>query len=82
MSSLAQAPEHGATAVEPVVVGSTVNAAPVRSAGTAWMYVLDWYPSHYSREEKKMLRKLDFFLLSFCSIMCRIQWHPLRSISS
>jgi hypothetical protein len=76
MTSQAQAPENEATTVEPLVIGSTVNAAPVRSAWTAWMYVLDWYPNHYSREERKMLKKLDFFLLSFCSIMCKIQTYP------
>ena len=56
---------------ESPVPGSTVNEAPVRSPWTAWMYILDWYPSHYSAQERKMLRKLDFFLLSFCSIMCK-----------
>jgi hypothetical protein len=53
-----------------LVPGSSANQAPVRSYKTAWMYLFDWYPSHYSTEEKKMLRKLDAFLLTFCSIAC------------
>jgi hypothetical protein len=64
-------PEGEVTTVTAPVVGSSINAAPVRSPGRAWMYVFEWYPKHYSGEERKMLRKLDFFLLSFCSIMCK-----------
>ncbi|OBT56873.1 hypothetical protein VE04_01974 [Pseudogymnoascus sp. 24MN13] len=82
MTSQAQAPENEATTVEPLVIGSTVNAAPVRSAWTAWMYVLDWYPNHYSREERKMLKKLDFFLLSFCSIMFFLKYLDQSNINN
>lgn len=38
---------------------------------TAWLYIFDWYPSHYPAEERKMLRKLDASLLSFVCIMCK-----------
>ncbi|KAE9376298.1 MFS general substrate transporter [Stipitochalara longipes BDJ] len=51
--------------VEGVVPGSSANHAPVRSYATAWLYLFDWYPSHYSPLEKKMLRKLDSVLLTF-----------------
>lgn len=73
-SSSTQAPtptEEQVAHVEAPVPGSSANKAPVRSPWTAWMYILDWYPKHYSLEERRMLRKLDFFLLSFCSIMCK-----------
>lgn len=55
---------------DPIVPGSSANEAPVHSWKSAWLYMFNWYPSHYSAEEKKMLRKLDFFLLTFTSIMC------------
>lgn len=74
MNDNGRTPQNGneVTAITAPVVGSTANAAPIRSPGKAWMYILDWYPKHYSKEERKMLRKLDFFLLSFCSIMCKL----------
>ncbi|KAJ0335777.1 hypothetical protein COL922a_008791 [Colletotrichum nupharicola] len=28
-----------------------------RSLWVAWLYIFDWYPSHYSKEEKRLLRK-------------------------
>jgi len=51
--------------VDGPVPGSSANEAPIRSYKTAWLYLFDWYPSHYSAIERKMLRKLDFVLLSF-----------------
>jgi hypothetical protein len=44
--------------------------APKRSPWKAWMYLWEWYPSHYPEEERKLLRKLDACLLTFCSFMC------------
>lgn len=38
---------------------------------TAWMYIFDWYPSHYPPEERKLLRKLDACMLTFCSLLCK-----------
>jgi hypothetical protein len=51
--------------------GSTANEAPIHSYKTAWMYIFDWYPSHYSPLERKMLRKLDAILLTFGSLACK-----------
>src|ERR1700754_3228704 len=59
------------SAVVEVQPGSSVNDAPQRSLSSAWMYMFDWYPKHYSTEERKMLRKLDFFILTFMSLMCK-----------
>ena len=64
--------------VEGVVPGSSTNHAPVRSYATAWMYLFDWYPSHYSPMERKMLRKLDSVLLTFGCLACKSTY--LRSI--
>jgi hypothetical protein len=44
--------------------------APKRSPWKAWLYLLEWYPSDYPAEEKKLLRKMDACLLTFCSLMC------------
>lgn len=45
--------------------------APKRSPWKAWMYLWEWYPKHYPEEERKLLRKMDACLLTFCSFMCR-----------
>jgi hypothetical protein len=62
---------------EPVVTtapvpNSATTDAPIRSYGTAWKYIFDWYPSHYSELERRTLRKLDWVLLPFCGIMCKV----------
>jgi hypothetical protein len=44
--------------------------APKRSPWKAWMYLWEWYPKHYPEEERKLLRKMDACLLTFCSFMC------------
>jgi hypothetical protein len=46
-------------------------AAPKRSPWKAWLYLLEWYPSDYPAEERKLLRKMDACLLTFCSLMCK-----------
>ena len=45
--------------------------APKRSPWKAWMYLWEWYPKHYPEEERKLLRKMDACLLTFCSFMCK-----------
>ena len=44
--------------------------APKRSPWKAWMYLWEWYPKHYPAEERKLLKKMDACLLTFCSFMC------------
>ncbi|RYP66643.1 hypothetical protein DL769_005975 [Monosporascus sp. CRB-8-3] len=39
-------------------VSSSQKPEP-KSLWLAWLYVFDWYPSHYSAEEKRLLRKQD-----------------------
>lgn len=41
-----------------------------KSLKWAWLYIFDWYPSHYSAEEKRLLRKQDFIILPLCCLMC------------
>ena len=57
--------------VEGVIPGSSANQPKVRSYATAWLYLFDWYPSHYSPMERKMLRKLDSVLLTFGCLACK-----------
>ncbi|KXH50347.1 vitamin H transporter [Colletotrichum simmondsii] len=46
-----------------LVVSSSTPKPQTRSLWVAWLYIFDWYPSHYSKEEKKLLRKLGTVLL-------------------
>lgn len=41
-----------------LVVSSSTPKPQTRSLWVAWLYIFDWYPSHYSKEEKRLLRKL------------------------
>ncbi|KAM0418798.1 hypothetical protein ACHAPT_012308 [Fusarium lateritium] len=41
---------------------------------TVVFYMFDWYPSHYSKEEKRLLRKLDSVLLTLCCLMFFLKW--------
>lgn len=66
----AQRPSDAATPVDPpesvvkngVVVSSSAKP-PQRNLWIAWLYIFDWYPSHYSKEEKRLLKKLDRIIL-------------------
>lgn len=54
-------------------IGAEENTKPPkRSPWVAWMYMFEWYPSHYPKEERQLLRKLDFFLLTFTSLACEL----------
>lgn len=52
---------------EPVVkngvVVSSATKPPTRNLWVAWLYIFDWYPSHYSKEERRLLMKLDRIIL-------------------
>ena len=45
-----------------VVVSSAIKP-PARDLRLAWLYIFDWYPSHYSEEEKALLKKQDRIIL-------------------
>lgn len=45
------------------VVVSSATKPPARDLRTAWLYIFDWYPSHYSNEEKRLLKKQDRIIL-------------------
>jgi len=54
--------------------------APKRSPWKAWMYLWEWYPKHYPEEERKLLRKMDACLLTFCSFMCKLPYYHFGSL--
>ncbi|KAF2874279.1 major facilitator superfamily domain-containing protein [Massariosphaeria phaeospora] len=56
--------------------------APKRSPWKAWMYLWEWYPAHYPEEERKLLRKLDACLLTFCSFMFFLKWLDSSNINN
>ena len=59
----AHLPKAAEDVTETPVASSTTNKPATRSLWVAWLYLFDWYPSHYSKEEKRLLRKLDFVLI-------------------
>jgi hypothetical protein len=62
---------------EAVATHSTSTAAQpqIKSLWTAWLYMFDWYPSHYSAEEKALLRKQDWIILPLCCLLCKCYSH-------
>ncbi|KAF1979605.1 MFS general substrate transporter [Bimuria novae-zelandiae CBS 107.79] len=64
------------------IVVSSSTEKPTRSLLLAWMYIFDWYPSHYSKEEKKLLRKLDCILLTLCCLCFYIKWLDQNALNS
>lgn len=59
-----------------------LKEAPKRSLWVAWMYIFDWYPSHYPEDERKFLRKLDAYLLTFTSIAFFLKWLDQSNLNS
>lgn len=45
------------------VVVSSATKKPNKNLKLAWLYIFDWYPSHYSKEEKALLKKQDRIIL-------------------
>ncbi|KAG7294679.1 hypothetical protein NEMBOFW57_004757 [Staphylotrichum longicolle] len=66
---------------EPIVVSSSTQK-PTRSLSLAWLYIFDWYPSHYSKEEKRLLRKQDSILLTLCCLMFFLKWLDQSNINT
>ncbi|KAI0860068.1 major facilitator superfamily domain-containing protein [Xylaria cubensis] len=55
-------------------IPSSSTKAPKKSLWWAWLYIFDWYPSHYSDEERRLLRKQDSIILPLCCLMFFIKW--------
>ncbi|PVH97593.1 MFS general substrate transporter [Periconia macrospinosa] len=79
----APVPRDETTGVEPVNSNVIAPAdAPKRSPWKAWMYLWEWYPTHYPAEERKLLRKMDACLLTFCSFMFFLKWLDSSNINN
>ncbi|PSN65477.1 MFS general substrate transporter [Corynespora cassiicola Philippines] len=63
-------------------VSSSTEKPKERSLWIAWLYIFDWYPSHYSKQEKKLLRKLDSILLTLCCLCFYIKWLDQNALNS
>lgn len=68
---------------EPVVMTEPATAIVVspaaaksRSVLGLLKYMVDWYPSSYSKLERRTVFKLDCFLLPVCGIMCMYSQIP------
>ncbi|SPO04655.1 related to transporter protein [Cephalotrichum gorgonifer] len=72
----------GAPVVKNGVVVSSATKPPQKNLWTAWMYIFDWYPSHYSKEEKKLLKKLDRIILPLICSMYFIKWLDQSNINN
>ncbi|KAH6658422.1 vitamin H transporter [Truncatella angustata] len=82
-NNLAHTKVAAETATEPVAVtGEVENRLPKRSPWTAWMYMFAWYPSHYPREEIQLLKKLDWFILTFTSLAFFLKWLDQSNINN
>jgi len=75
-----------ATASDAVDISSPearqLKEPPKRSLWVAWMYIFDWYPAHYPEDERKFLRKLDAYLLTFTSIAFFLKWLDQSNLNS
>ena len=63
-------------------VGEVENAKKTKSLWVAWAYMFNWYPSHYPLEERKFLRKLDCFLLTFTSLAFFLKYLDSSNINN
>lgn len=78
-ADVATAPDESETNLP---ANRNLKEAPKRSLWIAWMYIFEWYPSHYPEDERKFLRKLDAYLLTFTSIAFFLKWLDQSNINS
>ncbi|KAI6500956.1 hypothetical protein MCOR08_001802 [Pyricularia oryzae] len=77
--------ENNDDAKAPPSASSASPAAPEpakKSLWWAWVYMFDWYPKHYPEEERKFLRKLDCFLLTFTCVAFFLKWLDQSNINN
>lgn len=77
--------ENNDDAKAPPSASSATPAAPEtakKSLWWAWVYMFDWYPKHYPEEERKFLRKLDCFLLTFTCVAFFLKWLDQSNINN
>jgi hypothetical protein len=63
VQTIEDVPIGPASVIKNGVVVSSATKPPPRDLRLAWLYIFDWYPSHYSKEEKALLKKQDRIIL-------------------
>ncbi|KAH8819893.1 major facilitator superfamily domain-containing protein [Xylogone sp. PMI_703] len=74
--------ESATADTEEVPTATSGTAPPERALWKAWLYMFDWYPSHYSDEERRLLRKIDWMLIPFCCLMFFLKWLDSGNINN
>ncbi|KAJ4307788.1 hypothetical protein N0V84_012492 [Fusarium piperis] len=64
------------------VVVSSATKAPKRDLRLAWLYIFDWYPSHYSKEEIALVKKQDRIILPLICLLFFIKWLDQSNITN
>ncbi|KFY49844.1 hypothetical protein V496_09772 [Pseudogymnoascus sp. VKM F-4515 (FW-2607)] len=64
------------------VVVSSATKPPARDLRLAWLYIFDWYPSHYSEEEKALVKKQDRIILPLICFLFFIKWLDQSNITN
>ncbi|CAH0027048.1 unnamed protein product [Clonostachys rhizophaga] len=64
------------------VVVSSATKKPNKNLKLAWLYIFDWYPSHYSKEEKALLKKQDRIILPLICLLFFIKWLDQSNITN
>jgi hypothetical protein len=63
VQTIEDAPVGPVPVIKNGVIVSSATTPPVRDLRLAWLYIFDWYPSHYSQEEKALVKKQDRIIL-------------------
>ncbi|KAH8588605.1 vitamin H transporter [Bisporella sp. PMI_857] len=74
--------EPEAAKAQEEILPSSSYKPKTKSLWVAWLYLFDWYPSHYSVEEKRLLRKQDCIILPMCCLMFFLKWLDSSNINS
>ncbi|RSM02600.1 hypothetical protein CEP52_007838 [Fusarium oligoseptatum] len=64
------------------VVVSSATKPPKRDLRLAWLYIFDWYPSHYSKEEIALVKKQDRIILPLICLLFFIKWLDQSNITN
>ncbi|KAJ3532108.1 hypothetical protein NM208_g8586 [Fusarium decemcellulare] len=74
--------EAPAPVIKNDMVVSSATKPPSKNLWLAWLYIFDWYPKHYSKEEKALVKKLDRIILPLICSMYFIKWLDQSNINN
>ncbi|KAK7417617.1 hypothetical protein QQX98_004438 [Neonectria punicea] len=64
------------------VVVSSATGPPKRDLRVAWLYIFDWYPSHYSKKEIALVKKQDRIILPLICLLFFVKWLDQSNITN